>query len=240
MSQPTFTFLTWNLCMLEASAQAPNTWRMDIAEARIREFVLELEPDFVFFQELPGIVPFVETHDLIPANTTSHCGNIATIAKKELMEDLESRAIGTFGVLTASRSAMLTFANVHLEPGKTGDWKRLQMVSQIKEACPTPALMIVGDTNTRIAEEEMLETMGIVGDRPPKATWNSRENLFRQNGREYTAYYTRYFHNENVRVDQIKVHDNPLEMEGKRFYMSDHYAMSGRVTVLNKGQESSS
>lgn len=231
--QTSFTFLSWNLCMLENSVAAPASWRMDQTENKIREFTLELAPDFVFFQELPGLVPYVETHDMIPANNRSHCGNIATIVRKDLMDELVSKPIGKFGVLTMLESAGLTFANVHLEPGRDGDFKRLEALNQIVQATQTPGLLIAGDTNTRVSEEKSLGEIGLIGNRPPKATWDSRRNRYRENGNEYTAYYTRYFHNEQVKIDKVKVWDEPVVEDGKKFHLSDHYAMSGRATLVS-------
>ena len=234
MSRPTFTFVSWNLCLLEPSAEAPSNWRIDLTESKVREFILELKPDFVFFQELPAMVPYVEDYDLIPSNTISHSGTIATIAKKELMDDLESKAIGRFGVFTAVRSARLTFANVHLEPGRDGDHKRLQMLKTISDTCPTTALAIIGDTNMRVAEEASLESLGLSGERPPSPTWNTKRNKYRAGGRGFTSYFTRYFHSDRVEIDNVKVHDDPIEQDGDQFFLSDHFALSGRVTVLSE------
>ena len=234
MSRPSFTFLSWNLCLLEPSAEAPSNWRMDLTESKVREFILELQPDFVFFQELPALVPYVEKYDLIPSNTISHSGTIATIAKEELMDDLESKSIGRFGVFTAVRSARLTFANVHLEPGRDGDFKRLEMLRTISNTCPTEALAIIGDTNMRISEEKSLEPIGLFGERPPTPTWNTKKNKYRDNGRAFTSYFTRYFHSDRCEIDNVKVHDEPIEYEGDKFFLSDHFALSGRVTVLSK------
>ena len=218
--------------MLENSAAAPTSWRMDQTENKIREFILELAPDFVFFQELPGLVPYVETHDLVPANNRSHCGNIATIVRKDMMDDLVSKPVAGFGVLTMFESAGLTFANVHLEPGKSGESKRLGAMNQIIRESKTPGLIVAGDTNTRVGEEKSFEKIGFNGKRPRKATWDSRKNRYRDNGRKYTAYYTRYFHNERVKIDKVKVWDEPVVENGKRFHLSDHFAMSGRATLV--------
>ena len=60
--------------------------RLDLTESKVRELILELQPDFVLFQQLPALVPDVQQYDLIPSNTISHSGTIATIAtiaKKE-------------------------------------------------------------------------------------------------------------------------------------------------------------
>jgi len=234
MSRHSFTFLSWNLCLLEPSAEAPANWRMDLTESKVREFILKLQPDFVFFQELPALVPYVEKYDLIPSSTISHSGTIATIAKEELMDDLESKSIGRFGVFTAVRSARLTFANVHLEPGRDGDFKRLEMLRTISNTCPTDALAIIGDTNMRVGEEGSLEPLGLAGARPPRPTWDTKRNHYRKKGRSFTSYFTRYFHSDYVEVDNIVVHDEPIEHEGDEFFLSDHFALSGRVAVLSE------
>jgi len=229
-SQAEFSFLSWNLCMLENSYQAPANWRMDQAESKVRERILEVSPDFVFFQELPGLVPYVETHELVPANTISHSGNIATLVRKDLFKSIESYTIAGFAVVTSVPSQDITIANVHLEPGKNGDYKRLDSIKRIVNRCKTSGLLIVGDTNTRTTEEESFEQIGLIGKRPAKATWNSRTNLFRKNGRKYTAYYTRYFHSQNLSVSKVKVWSDPLSIDGKKFHLSDHFAMSGSVS----------
>ena len=207
---------------------------MDQAEAKVREFILENDPDFVFFQELPGLVPYVETHDLIPANTTSHSGNIATIVRKNLMDELDSKPVGRFAVLTTMPSAGISFANVHLEPGRNGDSKRLSSLKRLITECKTPGLVVVGDTNTRTNEQEQIGPLGLEGKLPPRATWNSRKNLFREGGNKYTAYYTRYFHSKNVNVTSIKVWDRPIKEDAREFFLSDHFAMSGTAKVLKK------
>ena len=232
MPRPSFTFLSWNLCLLEPSAEAPANWRIDLTESKVREFVLDLQPDFVFFQELPAMVPYVEDYDLIPSNTTSHSGTIATIAKKELMDDLKSKSIGRFGVITVVESARLTFANVHVEPGRDGDFKRLEMLRTISNTSPTCALAIIGDTNMRVSEEDSMKPLGLFGERPPSPTWNTKRNKYRDKGSAFTSYFTRYFHSDVVEIDNVEVHDDPIEHEGDKLFLSDHFALSGRVTVL--------
>ena len=234
MARTSFTFLSWNLCLLEPSAEAPANWRIDLTESKVREFILELQPDFVFFQELPAMVPYVENYDLIPANTISHSGTIATIAKKELMDDLQSKPIGRFGVFSTVKSAGLTFANVHLEPGRDGDFKRLKMLRTISDYCSTSALAIIGDTNMRVSEEDSMKPLGLLGERPPSPTWDTKRNNYRDKGPAFTSYFTRYFHSDVVEIGNVKVHDEPIEHEGDKFFLSDHFALSGQVTVLTK------
>lgn len=219
--------------MMVPSEQAPTSWRQDLAESEIRKFILELDPDFVFFQELPGMVPFVETHDLLPANVKSHCGDVATIARKELVSDIKAEPVDRFAVLAVIEKANLTLANVHLEPGRNGAGLRREMMGTLANHCPTDGLIIVGDTNSRLKEEERLADYGLTGEKPPKATWDTRANRFREDGPKFTAYFTRYFHNENVKVSDVTVWDEPLEFEGKKFHLSDHFPMSGTVTVKN-------
>lgn len=230
-------FVSWNLSLMQPSAQAPSNWRLDLTEAKVREFVLELEPDLVLYQELPGLVPYVETHGLLPANTVSHSGTIATLAKKELVEKSESYPVGRFAVCTSFGDMDLTVANVHLEPGKNGALKRLSMLREISSRCETNGLLVLGDTNSRVNEEDSFEKIGLVGRRPPDVTWDTRMNEFRNDGRKYSAYYTRYFHNAHVKVQNVKVWNEPLVVEKDSFFLSDHFALSGEA-IVNAGDSS--
>ena len=60
-----FSFLSWNLALLNRSAHAPQHWELCDTEEVVREQVIELSPDIVLFQELPGLVPYIETHNMI-------------------------------------------------------------------------------------------------------------------------------------------------------------------------------
>ena len=48
-------FLSWNLALLNRSAHAPQHWELCDTEEVVREQVIELSPDIVLFQELPGL-----------------------------------------------------------------------------------------------------------------------------------------------------------------------------------------
>ena len=226
------TFLTWNLCMMVSSHEAPAGWSLEHTEAKVRELVLQLDPDFVFFQELPGLVPYVETHDLLPANTESHSGNIATLVRNEMKDEIESIAIGRFAVLAKMESRQLTLANVHLAPSQEGVDKRMRMLAKLIEKCETSGLVVAGDTNTRIKEEAGIEALGLTGHRPPRPTWDTKINQFRPNSRQFTAYFTRYFHNDQVAVDEVEVWVDKVEYNEERFHLSDHFPMSGSVQQL--------
>ena len=214
--------------MLHRSDDAPVSWRIDQSESEIRKRILKASPDFVFFQELPNLVPFVEGYDLLPSNVRSHCGVIATLVRSKLMPHVKPGRFKPFAVTLAIESDDITFANVHLEPGRNGSGMRREMLATLANHCDTDKLVIVGDTNTRLDEESEYKDLGLIGDKPPTATWDTRANRFRD-GAAFTAYFTRYFHSTNVRVDNVKVWDQPMEFEGKSFFLSDHFALSGRV-----------
>ena len=226
-------FLSWNLNMMNTSAEAPSGWRIDQTEALIRERILTEEIDIVCFQELPGMVPFVETHDLAPANTISHSGTIATIVRKELFEGMVCRAIGRFAVACVFPKLSLTVVNVHLESTRGGAGQRLVQLRTLVNVCPTDSLLIVGDTNTRVAEEAAILDTGLLGKRPPAPTWDSRRNQHsdRASSKAFTCYFTRYFHNDQVAVEDVKVHNQPLNFDGTEFFLSDHFAISGVARV---------
>jgi len=226
-------FLTWNLAMLERSAGAPPHWDSSATEAAVRQIVLDLEPDVVLYQELPGLVPFVETHAMVPANPTSHSGNLATLISNDLASTtVEVTTVDGAAVLSTFVELGLTIANVHLVPGKGASADRLMQLSQVIEASATLPLVIAGDTNMRLAEADALLDLGFSGDKPARPTWDSRRNRFRTDMAEFTAYFTRWFASPGVKVTDVKVHSQPVEHDDYRFHISDHYALSGVISVV--------
>jgi hypothetical protein len=95
-------------------------------------------------------------------------------------------------------------------------------------------LAVVGDTNTRTKEEVNIAKIGLRGERPPQPTWNGRICKFRRDNRNYTAYFTRAFQSDGLLVDEAKVWTQPINQRGYTFHLSDHFAMSGRITVPGK------
>jgi endonuclease/exonuclease/phosphatase family metal-dependent hydrolase len=225
---PHFTFLTWNLSMMERSDFAPVDWRRDQTEAEIRKIVLELDPDFVFFQELPGMVPFVETHGMVPANTKGQIGDLAILAKHQFMDSVVSGVMKN-AVLAVLPNADMTVANVHLPSAKSGDQDRLAAFSDLLSETDTTSLVVIGDTNTRTAETKKIDALGLGGARPPEPTWNGRKNPFRYGARGYTAYFTRAFHTKDLALNNQLVLTEPIEAEGTRFHLSDHFALFGEI-----------
>ena len=222
--------LTWNLALLESSAEAPLTWTVDHTEGMVRQALLAASPDVVAFQELPGLVPFVETHAMMRANPRSHSGNLATLVKSPLLAmDPSVNFVAGCAVLTTFEPLDLTIANVHLAPGPGGAPARLEQLAAIVEASPTEALVIIGDTNTRVQELPALADAGLLSDTPPRPTWDSKRNHFRRDGAAFTAYFTRWFASPGLSVTGVRVLDQPLEVDGHRFHLSDHYPL--RVVV---------
>ncbi len=197
----------------------------------VRQAVLAGAPDVVAYQELPAMVPFVETHSLAPATPASHSGHIATLVRGEPGSAMpQTKAVGTWAVLTTFVDPAVTVANVHLAPG-SAPGQRLEQLGAVVEASPTEALLVLGDTNTRVSEVETICAAGFHTRTPPKATWNSRSNRFRDKGPEFSAYFTRWFATAPVEVSDVVVLDTPLEIDGHRFHLSDHFPLRGRVSL---------
>ncbi len=210
-------------------------WSMEQSEAAFREIALRVAPDLILLQELPRLVPFVETHGMVPANPESHSGNLATLVRVELMaEPPEVQTVDGCAILSTF-GGELTVANVHLAPGagKAAEGARLEQFAQIVESSPTERLVIIGDTNTRVNEVATLEAAELRGERPPRATWDSRRNRFNSgpHATEFTAYFTRHFASPGVRVGNVSVLADPLEVDGEFFHLSDHYGLSGTIYV---------
>ena len=233
------TLVSWNVAMLERSAQAPGSIGRSHIEDAIRRFTLDLEPDIVCWQELPNQVPFVETLDLMQATTQSHSGRLATlIAKESPIARCEPtvKAIDGVGLLSTfpeldGRPAF-SVGNVHLEPGKGAVGERLAQLGQVVEASPTERILIVGDTNMRVADVEFVTSAGFTAPKPPRPTWNSKKNRFRTDGYEFSAYFTRVFASPGIELGPMTVHDKPETVDGTRFYWSDHFALSTTFGVL--------
>jgi hypothetical protein len=229
------SFLSWNLALMKRSAQAPHTWSIENAEAAFRDIALQMSPEVIVLQELPGLVPFVETHGMIRANPESHSGNLATLVKHEILASGPSVLVVSGCAILTTLYDDLTVANVHLSPGsgKRAEAQRLEQLARIVEASPTPGLLIVGDTNTRIGELGPLEEAGLHTTPPPRPTWDSRTNRFNsgREAREFRAYFTRWFASPGVSVSEVAVLDSPIEHDRHRFQLSDHFGLYGRVTT---------
>lgn len=225
--------LTWNLAMFERSADAPTYWGHADIEAAVREAVLELKPDIVVFQELPGLVPFVETHDMVRANPRSHSGNLATLVTHQLMADSKPTpsVVKRAGLLATFANLDLTVANVHLAPGRGGTESRHEQLTAIVEQCTTSRLLVIGDTNTRLSEEKSIADLGLTINRPPSATWDGHRNRFRGDSGKFRAYFTRAFSHGPLQIDSQRVlNDQPREADGSEFHLSDHFALLVRVS----------
>jgi len=225
------SFMSWNLALMARPHDAPAHWELHDTEAFVRQSILDRSPAIVVLQELPGLVPFVETHAMVGANPRTHSGNLATLVDHEFMEPEPTWAtVGSFCLLI--QLGQLTLANVHLASGPGAADERLEQLSSIRAAAPTEALLVVGDTNTRIGEEAAIAKLGLGGERPPVPTWDSKKNTFRADSAEFSAYFSRWFSSANVHVDTPWVDDSsPLEAGSGQFFVSDHFACGATASV---------
>ncbi len=221
--------------MYERSSAAPQAWAQHDTEAHVRDVVLELEPDVVVFQELPGQVPFIETHDMIRANPRSHSGNLATLVRHELLDsEADFATVEGCAVVTTLKSINLTIANVHLSPGPGSEAERRDQLASIVQASKTEDLIIVGDTNTRIDEvDDLVTRFSLLAPKPPQPTWNSKTNNFRAGDHRFTAYFTRCFVTPSLRLTEQVVRSQPVEHGGQQFHVSDHFALYAKAASAN-------
>lgn len=238
MADSALTFLTWNLAMLGRSDEAPPSWTQEHTEAEIRRVALQAGPDLVLFQELPRLVPYLETHDMVKANPESHQGNLATLVSHELVGRVGQPEVTTVpgcAILTtfavAGSGSAITIANVHLAPGAgaAAVGSRLDQLARIVEESPTAALAIIGDTNTRVDELDALAEADLHSPAPPRPTWDSSANRFHHQGPEFVAYFSRAIVSPGVEVVDQLVLDEPIDIDGNRFHPSDHFALTGTL-----------
>lgn len=218
--------------MLRRSDAAPAQWQQEDTEAAFRTVMLDVDPDVILLQELPGLVPFVETHGMVRANPRSHSGNLATLVRHDLLATQPSTLVVPGCAILTTFHQSLTIANVHLAPGAGGTGDRLNQLATIVEASPSACLLIAGDTNTRVDELEALADAGLIGTPPPRPTWDSKKNRFNAGGPRFTAYFTRWFASPGVEVSDVRVLDSPLSIDSHRFHLSDHYPLTGTVQTV--------
>ena len=218
--------------MLRRSDAAPARWTQEDTEAAFRSTMLDLDPDVILLQELPALVPFVETHGMIRANPRSHSGHLATLVRHELLATKPSTTVIPGCAILTTFHQSLTIVNVHLAPSSGGAGERLAQLATIVETSPTAHLLIAGDTNTRIDELETLADAGLIGSVPARPTWDSKRNRFNADGPRFTAYFTRWLASPGVEVTDVRVLDAPLSVDGHSFHLSDHYPLMGAVAIV--------
>jgi len=224
------TFLTWNLALLERSAQAPIHWSQLDSENAVRGFVLAVGPEVILYQELPGLVPFVETHGMVRSNPRSHSGHLAVLLTHDLLAtDPRPATIPGGALMVTLDQPALTIVNVHLAPGRQGRTQRLATLEAITERSPTDCLLVAGDTNTRADELPAIAGLGLTAPDLPAPTWDGRRNRFRAEVPRFTASFTRYLVRGEVDVSDVEVHTAPVVVDDMQFHLSDHYALSGSV-----------
>ena len=218
--------------MLERSAEAPILWEQCDSEEAFRQQVLQSAPDIILLQELPRIVPFVETHDMIKENPRSHSGHLATLVSHELMDDsITHSAIPGCGLLTTFENLGVTIANIHLCPGKGEGKSRRDQLSAVLGGCLYERLAIIGDTNSRASEVQHIRDVGLLAPDPPQHTWNSFQNRFHLGSPRFRANFTRCYTHPDIDVIDLEVINTPLERDNKKFHISDHFALQGTLVI---------
>jgi endonuclease/exonuclease/phosphatase family metal-dependent hydrolase len=230
------SFVTWNVALLRCSEQAPPTFTQVDVMRGVRDALASADADVVALQEVPvrERVPDLETHRVVSAMTASHSGLVVTLVRKELAATGQMTVtVGEGHAVMVTLPGGLTVANVHLAPGRSSADVRYAMLAAVVEHAPSKDLLIIGDTNTTVAEVRALASLGLHGHRPPSFTVDWRRNRFHPDlgGRpRITTYYTRWFASGAVTVSDVKVWNEPIHHRGSSgFHLSDHFALSGRA-----------
>jgi len=232
--------MSWNVAMLKPSHQAPPDWTAENTEDAVLDAIEAERPGLLHLQELPTAVGlgYIEGYVHLDKTTESHCGCIHTYVRSDLAGLIEDvRVLDRFCVLTQLRlpsGAGLQAANVHLLPHKQNAGNRLAQASEILSCGPELHTLVAGDTNTRQPEAaEWRRGLGLVGEMPAKQhTWDGFANRF--HGPEtfkFRSSFSRLFHSKGVHVDHVRILKDPIERGGRRFFLSDHHAFVGTLSV---------
>jgi len=221
---------------LAISDEAPAAWSVDATTKAIATKVAALGPDVVALQEA-GRFNGIDGYQVVDATTNSHAGPLLTLVKDELAKGVQmsSGALEGFAVITVlgvGSPAPLAIANVHLEPFASGSDIRLEQLSVVAEVAPVDNLVVIGDTNSRVSEVRRFEGLGFKTPKPPAPTWDSIRNSFHRESRGFRAYFTRSLVKGGVSLDEQTVWNQPLQRQQRRFYLSDHFALGGSVSIV--------
>ena len=226
------SFLSWNLAMLGRPSQAPQHWELCDTEEIIREQIVELAPDIVLFQELPGLVPYIETHSMVRSNPQSHSGHLAfLISHQQAESSISHKTLEGFALLVTFEDIGLTVANVHLAPGKANNSLRVSQIASVIESSPTENIAIIGDTNTRKAEISQFQNSGLYVPELPEPTWDSYRNQFHEDSPSFKASFTRCIAHPDIRISDLQVLEGKVIRNEKAFHISDHFALFGRMQL---------
>ena len=218
--------------MLGRPSQAPQHWELCDTEEIIREQIVELAPDIVLFQELPGLVPYIETHSMVRSNPQSHSGHLAFLISHQHSESSVSyKTLEGFALLVTFEGIGLTIANVHLAPGKSNKSLRVSQIASVIESSPTENIAIIGDTNTRKAEISQFQNSGLHVPELPKPTWDSYKNQFHEDSPSFKASFTRCITHPDIRISDLQVLEGKVIRNEKAFHVSDHFALFGRMQL---------
>ena len=227
-----FSFLSWNLALLNRSAHAPQHWELCDTEEVVREQVIELSPDIVLFQELPGLVPYIETHNMIRANPQSHSGHLAILISQRLSEfDVTLTPLEGFGLSVTFMEVGLTVANIHLAPGKGNTELRMSQLAAVIDSSPAERIVVIGDTNTRASEITNIKDSGLEVPDLPGPTWDSFRNRFNADSPRFKASFTRCITHPDVKIRDLKILEGKVIRNEKSFHISDHFALFGRMQL---------
>ena len=227
-----FSFLSWNLALLNRSAHAPQHWEVCDTEEVVREQIIELSPDLVFFQELPGLVPYIETHNMVRANPQSHSGHLAILISQRLSEfEVTLTPLEGFALLATFVEIDLSVANIHLAPGKGNTELRLSQLAAVIDSSPTEHIAIIGDTNTRASEITKIKDSGLEVPDLPGPTWDSFRNRFHVDSPRFKASFTRCINHPDMKIRDLQILEGKVIRSEKTFHISDHFALFGRIKL---------
>ena len=232
--------LTWNIAGRQCAQSAPESWRLPDKLCAMRREILRLKPDVLALQECPGegacaAVPegmkFVGSVEGHPEGCYAQLYCRADLDMQVV--ELRNRAPAVVARCTLHGIEVM-FVSAHLFPHEGNEAVRAGEVKEILSRRDRSAIVLMGDLNVRREEVEPLcEKHGLRAMRCSTATWNAGRNKFHEELKNSRACYP---------FDQIWT-AGALWVEGhaacackeyragKRFYLSDHFALFGLLDV---------
>ena len=232
--------VTWNIAGGDLSDAAPTSWRLPDKLCAMRRELLRLKPDVLALQECPGdgvsdavpagmrLLGSVECH-AAGCYTQLYCRSDLDMVPVVLRDD--SPAVAASCKLDGKEGM---FVSAHLCPFPENAAERAKEVKQILGSRAGRAVVLMGDMNVRREEVNPLcEEHGLRAMPCSTATWNGRVNKFYpdQKHRRDTQMFDQIWTSGSVWVEGHMVCACKEYRAGRKFFLSDHFALLGLMDV---------
>ena len=254
----TLWLTTWNVAGLVFSQRAPSTWTQNDQVGAVKTQLLASHPDVLALQECPNsdwaYHEFGTDYQWL-GSTRSHAGYVSLLVRRNFTaKTMRLQGLPIVAATLELGDRTVVIASVHLAPFIEGSDERADQMEELQTAATTAkadALLFLGDTNMRDAEDDEVENdLGLTdvwkvagASDHNRYSWDtlahdSWQNLFYADTRPYQQRYDRiYFWNAGketsnmLEVSSFALIGNEPVAPSKHHFLSDHFGIAATITL---------